>query len=459
MESYFNRSLSGPPFERDEEKKYEFCRYVSFKDWPSECPIFPSGLARAGFYSTGNTDEVACYVCGARKSDWQLGDNPEVIHREMNGECPFFAEGFEDNVPVSAAAITGSEISNNQRLCDLDRLLDCENLENYISEEESINRNREGNVATEGEAINRNQDGNSDPALDENSNPVSNLAGAAGNFSGTNTVSPKLPGNSQGQGQSRMPKSRSSDSISSATRSAGAAVNVTDAERDNTSSSNSRTTDKRRNQGKGQDIPPPTGAAIGPLRFERNRLATFKKWPSGAKVSAADLAKSGFTYTGSGDRVQCVFCKGILRNWEEGDRPHIEHRKHFPRCPLVLGMEKGNVPLPPGQTPRRQSSSSNTPTGSHQILNQNVVEGGTNMESLGISTDRPKHAQFAIEAQRVASFHNWPAYKHQTPQQLAEAGFFYAGTCEPCCEKTGLRGFRPGLTQTGLCSHRRWLEA
>ena len=26
-------------------------------------------------------------------------------------------------------------------------------------------------------------------------------------------------------------------------------------------------------------------------------------------------------------------------------------------------------------------------------------------------------------------------------------------------EKTGLRGFRPGLTQTVLCSYRRWLEA
>ena len=26
-------------------------------------------------------------------------------------------------------------------------------------------------------------------------------------------------------------------------------------------------------------------------------------------------------------------------------------------------------------------------------------------------------------------------------------------------KKTGLRGFRPGPTLTGLCSHRRWLEA
>ena len=29
---------------------------------------------------------------------------------------------------------------------------------------------------------------------------------------------------------------------------------------------------------------------------------------------------------------------------------------------------------------------------------------------------------------------------------------------EPGCEKTGLGGFRPGLTQTGLYSHRRRLD-
>ena len=30
---------------------------------------------------------------------------------------------------------------------------------------------------------------------------------------------------------------------------------------------------------------------------------------------------------------------------------------------------------------------------------------------------------------------------------------------EPRCEKTGLRGFRPGPTQTGLYKHTRLLEA
>ena len=30
---------------------------------------------------------------------------------------------------------------------------------------------------------------------------------------------------------------------------------------------------------------------------------------------------------------------------------------------------------------------------------------------------------------------------------------------EPRCEKTGLRGFRPGQIQTRLYNHSRWLEA
>ena len=30
---------------------------------------------------------------------------------------------------------------------------------------------------------------------------------------------------------------------------------------------------------------------------------------------------------------------------------------------------------------------------------------------------------------------------------------FYCSMYEPRSEKTGIRGFRPGPTQTGLCSH------
>ena len=44
------------------------------------------------------------------------------------------------------------------------------------------------------------------------------------------------------------------------------------------------------------------------------------------------------------------------------------------------------------------------------------------------------------------------------PTEVLQVGFRLS-SYEPRSEKTGHRGFRPGPTQTGLYSHRRWLEA
>ena len=56
----------------------------------------------------------------------------------------------------------------------------------------------------------------------------------------------------------------------------------------------------------------------------------------------------------------------------------------------------------------------------------------------------------------IADAHN----KRVVPGRYKKAGT--AGILlrifEPRSEKTGLRGFRPGLTQTGVYSHIRWLE-
>jgi hypothetical protein len=56
----------------------------------------------------------------------------------------------------------------------------------------------------------------------------------------------------------------------------------------------------------------------GTLKYERHRLETYGTWPMGTPVTAKELAKNGFYYTQTGDRVQCVFCKevGQLRKVE-----------------------------------------------------------------------------------------------------------------------------------------------
>ena len=44
-------------------------------------------------------------------------------------------------------------------------------------------------------------------------------------------------------------------------------------------------------------------------------------------------------------QVQCAFCRGVAGQWEEGDIPLIEHRRHFPRCPFICHLPVGNQPI------------------------------------------------------------------------------------------------------------------
>ena len=84
-------------------------------------------------------------------------------------------------------------------------------------------------------------------------------------------------------------------------------------------------------------------------KSEFSRLKTFANWPKSI-ISPEDLANAGFVYIGreiddSQDNVQCVFCAGIIGNWEIGDDPHQEHARSFPNCGFVRGIDVGNIPI------------------------------------------------------------------------------------------------------------------
>ena len=64
---------------------------------------------------------------------------------------------------------------------------------------------------------------------------------------------------------------------------------------------------------------------------------------------------------------------------------------------------------------------------------------------------RNVRAPYELNAKKVQNL--WAVHE-QNPWILIRMNSY-----EPRSEKTGLRGFRPGPTQTGLDSHRRWLEA
>ena len=71
-------------------------------------------------------------------------------------------------------------------------------------------------------------------------------------------------------------------------------------------------------------------------RNYKERLKTFEDWPKFLPgPSKEDLARSGFFYTGKGDRVYCFCCGVCLKDWVFGDSAYQEHAQWSPFCHFV----------------------------------------------------------------------------------------------------------------------------
>ncbi|KAI8742863.1 baculoviral IAP repeat-containing protein 7 isoform X1 [Biomphalaria glabrata] len=72
----------------------------------------------------------------------------------------------------------------------------------------------------------------------------------------------------------------------------------------------------------------------------------------------------------------------------------------------------------PGTIPQARSGSGREPT----------------YEELGIITERPKRPEYALAIKRLETFVSWPRDHHLSPEELVDAGFYYAGygDCTRC---------------------------
>ncbi|XP_069937983.1 death-associated inhibitor of apoptosis 1-like [Cherax quadricarinatus] len=170
------------------------------------------------------------------------------------------------------------------------------------------------------------------------------------------------------------------------------------------------------------------------LQFEKERLDTFIDWPI-KWLNPSDLARDGFYYLRKDDHCACVFCRGIVGVWEEGDTPRREHEKHFPRCPFIRGMPVGNIPI---KYDKIFDSLSSIP----KLQNRKIMEidvCGTHCSKYYLSIyygsvkhtlclpqhSGPKRTDYLTYENRIKSFARWPNGVKQKPEELAEAGFFY----------------------------------
>lgn len=81
------------------------------------------------------------------------------------------------------------------------------------------------------------------------------------------------------------------------------------------------------------------------MLFYEDRLQTFQNWSRQIKPDKYSLAKAGFYYTGTGDKVRCFSCGVGVMVWEPNDDPWTEHAKWSENCVYLkmTGHDKGSM--------------------------------------------------------------------------------------------------------------------
>ena len=79
--------LPNPTFDPALDLAHVGYRLATLSALPASVPVSRIKLADAGFYFRGQNDEVRCYSCDARHSEWRREDNPMEIHRRLSPNC------------------------------------------------------------------------------------------------------------------------------------------------------------------------------------------------------------------------------------------------------------------------------------------------------------------------------------------------------------------------------------
>ncbi|XP_021348694.1 baculoviral IAP repeat-containing protein 7-B-like [Mizuhopecten yessoensis] len=196
------------------------------------------------------------------------------------------------------------------------------------------------------------------------------------------------------------------------------------------------------------DIAPPP--PLEPYRHFRDpelRKRSFGKWQEYTESFIKELVDDGFFSIDEEKRkVQCVNCGGVLCGVEEGQNIHITHYRHFPKCDRFKYREPDFLSLFKNPLVISDATVADGVLGTIDVApyitgNLGVSEGcylDGRMEDtshpvyvLG-DTKYPKHIYYSIYIDRLRTFSNWPAHFKQTPDDLARAGFFYAGVDDLC---------------------------
>ncbi|XP_052218770.1 uncharacterized protein LOC127836300 [Dreissena polymorpha] len=104
------KTVQGEPVPAQESMRFELLRSCTYRTFPKDGKPDVRKLAEAGFYYASNNDEVICYCCYKRISNWNADDDPLAVHRRISPTCRFFTDAATVNVTKEVTAHVESEI-------------------------------------------------------------------------------------------------------------------------------------------------------------------------------------------------------------------------------------------------------------------------------------------------------------------------------------------------------------
>lgn len=302
-------------------------RLSSFQAFPHAQLLSAERLARAGFYFTGESDQVRCFSCQKTVGNWHQGDTPVERHREVSPSCKFLSCAHRRNIIDDQTSST-----------------------NYDEEAEDMEfRLRTGEIVDESPY----------PKVPHMKSEEARLR----TFSNWPSSSPIQPNDLVQAGLFYVPDANLIDRVQCFC--CGGMLSSWE-EGDDPWSEHAK---YYRNcffilghdvgnipsemLGQGSSIP------RGSLETFEGRLDSFQNRTH--PISREVLARAGFYSTGERDRVVCFKCGGGLKDWQSNEDPWEEHAKHYPGCSYLLA-EKGqefvnSVQLrnPKGRSPNASS--------------------------------------------------------------------------------------------------------
>ncbi|KAJ8027422.1 Baculoviral IAP repeat-containing protein 3 [Holothuria leucospilota] len=189
------------------------------------------------------------------------------------------------------------------------------------------------------------------------------------------------------------------------------------------------------------------------MNIESNRVASFKApfWHKDFPVSIYRLANAGLYSTGRGDEVECFSCFGKISNWKNGDSPKRRHKKMYPNCRFVNGLDTRNI-----------SNVKYVPNEKYETriirpaINSKADHAGylrdESTNSMKMLKDRQSKlteaTAFRLEKIRLTTFKLWPLSSPVDPYELSASGFYvindFTVQCFACFGKISFSSWEVG---------------